>query len=48
MTSPMFDLPEHLPIAVDEHGNGPATGDDIDRIVCWCGDDNCTKFEDNV
>ena len=42
MSSPMFDLPEHFPIPVDENGDGPVPYDEVpDRIVCWCGKEDC-------
>ncbi|WP_165606383.1 hypothetical protein [Mycobacteroides chelonae] len=47
MCSPMFDLPEHFPIEVDAQGRGPATGDDIDHIECWCGTKDCDKYLDD-
>lgn len=43
----MFDLPEHFPIEVDAQGRGPATGDDIDHIECWCGTKDCDKYLDD-
>ena len=40
------DLPVHLSMPVNKDGQGPLNNDDpnIDRIVCWCGDDACQKY----
>lgn len=46
MSSPMDEMPEHYPINVDRHGNGPAFGADIARMICWCGDDDCKRHLD--
>jgi hypothetical protein len=32
----MYDLPEHLPMPVDDMGNGPVDDAEAHRIVCWC------------
>ncbi|MFS0703144.1 hypothetical protein AB6N23_01345 [Cellulomonas sp. 179-A 9B4 NHS] len=42
MSSPMFEVPEHLPIEVDEDGNGPAIGSGV--IVCWCGEPGSRRY----
>lgn len=36
MSTPMYDLPEHCPVLVNERGEGPA--DEVDAVaeVCWC------------
>lgn len=40
----MDDLPEHWAMWVDKDGNGPAVGDAGVKVVCWCGDPDCTKY----
>jgi hypothetical protein len=45
VSTPMHDLPEHYPIPIDKDGNGPAEGDDVVRIACWCGDDDCERYK---
>lgn len=36
MSSPMFDLPDHLPIEINADGRGPETDPEkVDRTVCW-------------
>jgi hypothetical protein len=47
MSTPMWDLPEHLEIAVDRNGDGPAEGDDIVGTMCWCGIEGCTRYLEN-
>ena len=44
MSTPMHEMPEHFPIEVDKYGNGPVEGDEVDRVVCWCGDDTCIEY----
>lgn len=41
MSTPMYDLPEHLAFPVDIEECGPAEGDDVDHYVCWCWDKDC-------
>lgn len=43
MASPMFELPEHFPIAVDENCQGPVdeNSPEFDHFECWCSDSNC-------
>lgn len=48
MCSPMYELPEHLMIAVNVNGDGPAEGDDVAGYACWCGDNNCTGKVDST
>lgn len=45
MSTPMFDLPEHMLIPVNEDGDGPVDEADAARWVCWCGDDSCNGQE---
>ena len=39
-------MPVHIWMSVNKNGDGPLNDDDpeVDRIVCWCGDDTCTKY----
>lgn len=48
MSTPMYDLPEHLPIGINKDGQGPVAEDDpeFDRIICWCGDAGCLLFKE--
>lgn len=32
---------------VDKDGRGPAVGDGIDHIECWCGARGCEKYLDD-
>lgn len=43
MASPMFELPEHFPIAVDANDNGPVDESDpeFDHFECRCSDPKC-------
>lgn len=45
MSTPMYDLPEHVWIPVTVDGNGPAYDDEFDHWECWCGDVGCEKSE---
>lgn len=48
MSSPMFDLPGHCPIGVNENGEGPVSyhDRDFDHWSCWCSDgDDCELVE---
>lgn len=45
MSSPMFEIPEHFPIDVNEKGEGPETDPDkVVAVVCWCGNKWCRKY----
>lgn len=35
------DLPAHLPIDVNEHGEGPCSPEPAHHYQCWCGDIDC-------
>lgn len=41
MSSPMFEIPKHLPYPVDADGKGPSSPEDTVRIVCWCDEVDC-------
>lgn len=44
MSSPMYDLPEHLQIEVNADGQGPETDPTlVVGTVCWCGKETCDK-----
>lgn len=45
MSTPMYDIPDHMVIPLNAAGQGPADGDDFDHWGCWCGDSTCTKWE---
>lgn len=34
-------LPVHLPIAVNEAGEGPQNHSDAHTYICWCADPDC-------
>lgn len=44
MSTPMYDMPEHLMMAVNENGQGPADPEETVAFVCWCGTKGCDKF----
>ena len=49
MSTPMYDIPEHVPLGVDENGDGPtpATDPRFDHFTCWCPDgDACTVCQE--
>lgn len=41
MSTPMWDIPDHLMIPVSEDGRGPVPESDAHHWACWCGDDAC-------
>lgn len=47
MSTPMYDLPEHLWMGVNRDGEGPVSEREPDfwDYVCWCGEPGCTKPE---
>ena len=47
MTSPMFDLPEHMTMGLTKDGNGPCfEGEpEFDHWGCWCGDPLCRRWQ---
>lgn len=46
MSTPMYDLPEHVAIGVNAEGLGPVMEDDpeFDHYTCWCGDEECARY----
>lgn len=48
MSTPMYDMPEHMKFPLTEEGAGPAEGDDFHHWGCWCGDSTCTKWQDGT
>lgn len=34
-------LPIHLPMGVNERGQGPESDREADHYVCWCNDEEC-------
>lgn len=45
MSTPMYDTPEHLWIALTKDGDGPVEVSDPDfhHYGCWCGNPTCRK-----
>ena len=43
MSTPMFELPEHLRMGVTAEGQGPVCEDEpeFDHWTCWCGEPDC-------
>lgn len=41
MSSPMYEMPEHLDMPINADGGGPETNPElVARVVCWeCGTD---------
>lgn len=48
MSTPMYDLPEHIQFPLNADGQGPADGDDFDHWGCWCSDPGCRVFDTEV
>lgn len=46
MSSPMYDVPEHLIIPVNRDGDGPVPDAEFDHYDCWCADPKCAILED--
>jgi hypothetical protein len=44
MSSPMWDVPEHLLVPVTANGEGPAEGKEIAYYACWCGVKDCARW----
>lgn len=45
VSSPMYDLPEHMKFPLTKDGQGPATDSDFDHWGCWCGNPDCIKWK---
>lgn len=47
MTSPMFDLPEHLRMGLNKYDQGPVeeNSPEFDHWGCWCGNADCQEYE---
>ena len=47
MSTPMYDLPDHMKIGVTKDGNGPVDDQDpdFDHYACWCGKPGCQKYK---
>ena len=42
LSTPMYEVPEHLPIPINSDGGGPETDPElVVDIVCWCGEIGC-------
>lgn len=41
MSSPMVDVPDHLLIPVNQHGQGPVDEAATVALACWCGTQAC-------
>lgn len=46
MSTPMWDIPEHCSMPVNEQGQGPVNPEEAVGVVCWCGAEGCTAYED--
>lgn len=44
MSTPMFDVPEHLIIPVNEQGQGPVDEAEAHHWACWCGKESCVTY----
>lgn len=46
MSTPMFDLPDHLRIGLNSRDQGPVEENDGDfnHFGCWCGDPACEEY----
>lgn len=46
MSTPMYDLPDHLQMGVDKFGRGPVMEDDpeFSHYGCWCGNPDCIEW----
>lgn len=46
MSFPMFDVPEHFPMPINDYYQGPETDERmIAGTICWCGDlASCTRY----
>lgn len=38
MSSPMYELPKHLPMSLNANNQGPASLEDTVAWECWCPD----------
>lgn len=45
MSSPMYDLPIHLGMPVNEAGQGPVPNHQATAVVCWCGQEGCQLWQ---
>ncbi len=41
MSTPMFEVPEHLPMPVNANGQGPVEEAEAESWTCWCGNPAC-------
>lgn len=41
MSTPMWDVPDHMMMPVTVDGDGPAEGEDVHHLACWCGNQAC-------
>lgn len=51
MSTPMYDLPEHLRMGLTKDGQGPVLSEedpDFDHYGCWCGTPGCEKWKINA
>ena len=46
MSTPMWDMPEHLEVPVNADGQGPVSDAEADHYVCFCGTPGCTKYKE--
>jgi hypothetical protein len=46
MSTPMYDMPEHFPLPLNDQGQGPETDDNaVYTFGCWCGKSDCLLFQ---
>lgn len=43
MSTPMFEIPDHFEILVNEDGHGPVPVEEAVMIRCWCGNPECIQ-----
>lgn len=41
MSTPIWDVPQHLLIPVNENGEGPVPLEEAEMFLCWCGIAEC-------
>lgn len=44
MSSPMFELPEHMLIPCNKDGDGPVPYEEAVKWVCWCEEKDCKEL----
>jgi hypothetical protein len=45
VSTPMYEIPEHLAMPINGAGQGPETDPElVTDTVCWCGEEGCQKW----